>query len=370
MSDYDFYDAQSEASQIKTRIVTKYFWFWSRVMISHARRQKCNLAYFDLYAGPGQYKDGTPSTPLIILEQAIADPSLRKLLVTYFNDNEHAETLRENIYNLPGVSTLSHPPIVSGEDVDSQFEQIFSSIRLVPSFTFIDPFGYKGVTLALMEAVLKDWGCELVLFFSYNRINAAIENKTFDEHTEKLFGRTRLRNLRSALVGRRPFEREALILDAFARALKEMGFEFVLPFTFKRSDMKRTSHHLIFISKHPLAYTVMKEIMAKESTDSTQGVASFSYTKSLSRDETPLLYVLDRPIDELGEDLLEKFAGRTMSMKQVFKRHHIGSRFVEKNYKTALLQLEADRKIQTSPPPSKRKGNTFGDMVSVTFPNR
>jgi hypothetical protein len=37
VSDDDFYDAQSEASQIKARIVTKYFRFWAKVMIPQAK---------------------------------------------------------------------------------------------------------------------------------------------------------------------------------------------------------------------------------------------------------------------------------------------------------------------------------------------
>jgi hypothetical protein len=34
------------------------------------------IAYVDLFAGPGRYGNGTKSTPLLILETAIANPQI------------------------------------------------------------------------------------------------------------------------------------------------------------------------------------------------------------------------------------------------------------------------------------------------------
>ena len=45
---------------------------------------------------------------------------------------------------------------------------------MVPAFSFIDPFGYKGVTLELLEALMKGWGSDMALFFPFDRINAAL----------------------------------------------------------------------------------------------------------------------------------------------------------------------------------------------------
>jgi hypothetical protein len=45
--------------------------------------------------------------------------------------------------------------------------------------------------------------------------------------------------------------------------------------------MDRTSHHLILITRAELAYGVMKEIMAKESSEMQQGVPTFAYAKQL-----------------------------------------------------------------------------------------
>ena|SRR5882762_3887932 len=81
-----FFDERSDQSEVKARIVQKYFYVWAKVIIPSAKHKEKKIAYIDLYAGPGRYKDGAASTPLMILEQAINDPDLRKMLVTLFND--------------------------------------------------------------------------------------------------------------------------------------------------------------------------------------------------------------------------------------------------------------------------------------------
>lgn len=279
MTDDDFYDAQSEASQIKVRIVTKYFMFWAKVMVPQAKSWAGALAYIDLYAGPGRYDDGTKSTPILVLEAAVQNPDLRKFLVATFNDRdpEFAARLRSNIQQISGIETLAHQPQVHSVEVDEEVAAVFGRAAMIPSFSFVDPFGYKGVTQRLLKGMLKDWGCDLILFFSYARINAAIDNEIFEERISALFGESRLRSLRTRLQGKRPWEREALILETFSQVLTELGFKYVLPFTFRRKGQERTSHHLILVTKHPLGYTVMKEIMAAESSEYDQGVASFAY---------------------------------------------------------------------------------------------
>lgn len=86
--------------------MTKYFSAWAQVIGGHLKNAKDKrIAYIDLFAGPGRYEDGTNSTPLLILENAIADPKLRDNLVTMFNDKdtENSSSLVKAIKVLPGV---------------------------------------------------------------------------------------------------------------------------------------------------------------------------------------------------------------------------------------------------------------------------
>ena len=72
---HQFFEAQSDLSRIKARIVSKYFNAWASVMASAVlRRRDKRIGYIDLFAGPGAYSDGKPSTPLLVLKGAIDHP--------------------------------------------------------------------------------------------------------------------------------------------------------------------------------------------------------------------------------------------------------------------------------------------------------
>lgn len=88
-----FFEESKEQSQIKSRIVSKYFWAWARIIRTAVRNSgHPRILYLDLFAGPGRYEDGTRSTPLLILEKAVEDPDARQMLVTIFNDSDPENT--------------------------------------------------------------------------------------------------------------------------------------------------------------------------------------------------------------------------------------------------------------------------------------
>jgi three-Cys-motif partner protein len=331
MVDSQFFDESREQSQVKARIVQKYFWAWANVIIPTAKQYGNRILYIDLFAGPGRYKDGTLSTPLLVLEKAIADPNMRSMLVTLFNDRDAitANTLQAAIDALPGIEKLKYKPRVTNEVVGERIAKMFGEISLVPTFFFVDPWGYKGLSLGLINSVLQNWGCDCVFFFNYNRVNMGLNNAAVREHMNVLFGEDRAERLREDLAGLNSGDREKLIVEKLSEALKEMGAAFVLPFTFKNELGTRTSHHLIFATKHFKGYEIMKGIMAKESSEQHQGVASFEY--SPASEQFPILAGLSRPLDELGETLLNEFPGETLTMRDIYERHSVGTPFISSN---------------------------------------
>lgn len=371
MADASFFDESREQSQVKATIVAKYFWAWAKVILPTARKQGGRIAYIDLFAGPGRYKDGTNSTPLRVLETAIADPDLRQSLVTLFNDKdaENISSLKDAIESVPNVDSLKFKPQLINEEVGTEIVKQFEQMRMVPTLFFVDPWGYRGLSLGLINSVLKNWGCDCLFFFNYNRINMALTNDAVRDHMNVLFGEERADKVRSELAGLNPEERESLILERLVEALQALGARYVLPFTFKNERSTRTSHHLIFASKHFKGYEIMKSIMARESSEQNQGVPSFEY--SPASEKFPFLFELSRPLDDLEAMLLEGFAGQTLTMQEIYERHNVGRQFIEANYKRALLGMELGGRINATPPMDKRpKRNgepTFGPRVRVRF---
>ncbi|MEG3899760.1 MULTISPECIES: three-Cys-motif partner protein TcmP [unclassified Microcoleus] len=365
MADSSFFDELRDNSLVKAEIVAKYFWAWATAIMPTARKWSNKIAYIDLFSGPGRYQDDSKSTPILILEQAIRDTKMSQMLVTLFNDKDsnNTQSLQQAIELIPNISTLRYKPIVLNTEVGEEIVQAIKQINKVPTLFFIDPWGYKGLSLDLIGAVIRDWGCDCIFFFNYNRINMGLNNSAVKNHMDSLFGRERAEKLREQLASKQPEERELIIVEAIGQALKEIGGSYVLPFCFKNESGNRTTHHLIFVSKNVLGYSIMKDIMAGESSSAKQGVPSFEYNPAPPR--YPLLYELYRPLDELENLLLDEFAGKTLTMLEVYNQHHVGKRYIKKNYKQALLKLEAEGQIRANP--SKRRKNTFGDEVEITF---
>jgi three-Cys-motif partner protein len=291
-------------------------------------------------------------------------------LVTLFNDadKENAAKLQKEIDALPGIEKLKYKPQVEAEEVGDKIVAMFEQSKLVPTFFFVDPWGYKGLSLGLINSVLKNWGCDCVFFFNYNRINMGLNNEAVKQHMDVLFGEERANQLRSKLAGLPPSEREAAIVEALLEALREFGAEYVLPFCFKDEEGNRTSHHLVFATKHPLGYRIMKEIMAKHSSEEHQGVASFEYCPASSIH--PMLFELNRPLDDLENMLLDAFGEQTLTAEEIYERHNVGRPYTMKNYKTVLLSMEEKGRIKANPPAARRRKGTFGDSVRVTFPRK
>ena len=106
MSTDTFFDESSEQSAVKAAIVSKYFWVWAKIIMPQALKGSKKIAYLDLFAGPGRYKTGAKSTPLLILEKAIEDPQMSQMLVTVFNDKDdkNAQDLQNTINQLVGIN--------------------------------------------------------------------------------------------------------------------------------------------------------------------------------------------------------------------------------------------------------------------------
>jgi len=367
MSDASFFEESKEQSRIKAEIVSKYFWAWARVVMSVAKRRgEDRIGYIDLFAGPGRYKDGTKSTPLLVLWKAVQNPDLRKMLVTLFNDkdSENVRSLQRAIEPIPEFEQFKHKPQVRNSEVGSEIVAQFESMNMIPTLFFVDPWGYKGLSLKLINSVLKNWGSDCIIFFNYNRINMGLNNELVKKHMDALFGEARAERLRERLRTMGPQKRELEIVEEIAEALKEMGGKYVLPFRFRDEKGIRASHHLIFVSKGFKGYEIMKDIMSRESSAADQGVSSLEYNPATK--DQQLLFELSRPLDELEGQLLNDFAGRTLTMREIYEDHSVGRPFLSRHYKQALQNLQARGAVEASPKPRR---NSFADHISVSFPS-
>ena len=117
-----FFSVPREKSIVKAAIVSKYFEFWANTVIQILKRQerkwgpkKQRLAYIDLCSGPGEYDEGTPSTPALVLQKSLRSPDICDRLQITFNDSDlkHVATLRGFIDNFKGIERFQTRPKVT-----------------------------------------------------------------------------------------------------------------------------------------------------------------------------------------------------------------------------------------------------------------
>ncbi len=370
----DFFEHAREHSTIKAQIVSKYVQTWARVLSDFQRSQRRTpeVVFADLFSGPGVYSDGTPSTPMLVLKAAVTDVKLLDSLRTFFNDidEENISKLRAAVDDLPGMEKLLYKPSLSVGQATFDLLRTFKLRSKVPKLYFLDQFGYKDVTFALIQMLMEEWA-ECIFFFNYRRVIAAIDNPVMEQHMLNVFGSaTRLGALRQELhLLANPLLREQVVMSHLVAAMQEAGATFVTPFSFKVEDSHRSTHHLVFLSKNAKGYELMKGIMARQGTRSAEGMPYLSYVQNPTPQNFGLFDV--DPLVELGDDLCATFQGQTVTLAEVFLQHSAKNNLLLTHYRETALRLEEERRILVNPAADKRPmmkgGRTMARTTRITF---
>ena len=261
----DFFKQQTPSSRIKANIVAEYFPKYSKIINSTAQ---VKIAYVDLYAGPGMYDDGNPSTPLLIAKACYEDQQLRGLVHLLFNDNAYIDKLRENFYKLYPEKSFKYEPRFANKTVgdDEQLTKYllkkWGTPNRTPTLLFVDPFGYKSINTAALGNFMNGWGNEIFLFLNVKRVQAALDNDKFDDLMLSLFPTTVETLRRDRKYKSNVHERLTLIVDNLYNEFKvaTKGELFHCRFKFKEEDSAGTSHYIIHFTKHKRGYDLVKKI--------------------------------------------------------------------------------------------------------------
>ncbi len=326
--------------------MTEYFGAWSKVISSRA---KDRIAYVDLFAGPGKYQDGCTSTPLRILGTAINNPELRKSLIAILNDRDIsiASELQANVNALPQIETMVHKPRVLNEEVSMDLATFLTTIRFVPTLSFIDPWGFRGLTLQLIYALLRGWGCDIIFFLNFDGIRRALYHADSQKHLVQLLPHSDIHSFRNNLSNSAGRKRESMIVEEIDKNLRVAGAKYIVKLCFKRQASNATSHYLYFVCKHHKGFEIMNGIMSKKSSKSVDGVPNFIFDpKCRSMQEEMEYGVL---IEQLASELATDYSNKEVTALEAFWNQKYQRQYVKSNFKTALQLLIdrglADRKI-------------------------
>jgi hypothetical protein len=209
-----------------------------------------------------------------------------------------------------GFTSVPSYPSVEVACLNETFEQALTSLlkqvgpsqTLIPSFCFIDPFGFSATPFEIIKRYLKNESAEILLNFIYEETNRFIKhsNPKIQEHMSKHFGVTDLQELKDLIGDNTGGERKKIIVDYYSRQLTEnAGVNHVLNFEIKKNG--RTKLILFHATKNKHGLKLMKKVMW--GVDETG-----SYLFDDKKNPEQIEFLFAKEVDEIS--LTEQLAGQ------------------------------------------------------------
>ena len=350
-----------EHTRVKHELLSKYLKGWVRILgKSH------NLNIFDCFAGRGKFSEGEEGSPLVIIKtiaeirEKMGRPKEASCIFIEINDSNF-QNLRVEIDNEINLSQR-YDGWLDVEFFNDEFANVASRIideyseRLAPSFFFIDPFGFSGVSFEVIKNILSIKRTEVFMTFMVRDVNRFFESSTHRISIEELYG---MDNVQVILQNQYPnLPREQALLRLYRDQLhKSANVKYTLPFKVNADKKLQTTYYLIHATNSPKGCELMKEIMYKAGTE-----GRFGY---LGPAEGQMSLTQYDGISKLEEFLLVRFSGRTVSYQNVRYETLMNTEFVRKYYHDAILELEEEDKIQIA---GKGPRGGLPEKSLITFP--
>ena len=114
-----------EASIIKAKIVKDYYSMWLKIVPKSSRHTPY---YIDLFCGNGRFRDGTKSTPILVLEEILKNANSNIPLFIFNDENKHyLEQLSSHIRQIDGYEQIKDNIFIANTafDNNSNLENLF-----------------------------------------------------------------------------------------------------------------------------------------------------------------------------------------------------------------------------------------------------
>jgi three-Cys-motif partner protein len=308
------------------------------------------LLLVDGFAGPGRYTGGEQGSPLIMLEALIEHDAFDRMGAVDFlylfieHDPRRVGHLREEI------DRLDVPGNVKVEIVEGEFETTFGEIVedvhqkaghvLVPTFAFIDPFGYAAASMSLAGRFLEFPRCEALIFLPLSYVSRFVTREGQENAMNSLFGTDRWQEAAS-MAGR---ERREFLLSLFEEQLQSQGrVQYARSFGLRTAD--GNDYRLVFATSHERGLELMKDAMW--SVDPVEGTR---YIAARTEDNQEVLFSPDVDTRPLLAHLREKYGTEWFTIEQAQNATVFETPFRKAHLKRMTLapaerggQIEVDR---------------------------
>lgn len=238
----------------KHRLLRAYLDRWLPIMSTYQDR----LLIVDGFAGPGRYVGGEDGSPVIMLKAYLEHAQRARIGETHLDyffverDGRRFDYLLgeiERLRPLPGNVSVFPVHAEYGTTMDGI---VGDAANRVPTFAFIDPFGYADARFELTSKILGFPRCEVLIFLPTPYLNRFLAKPDLAVTFDLLYGGREWAQALEVDADQRP----AMLRDLFTAALRRDA-DFVRSFEIV-TDAGR-GYHLFFATKHPKGLEKWKE---------------------------------------------------------------------------------------------------------------
>jgi len=279
-------------------------------------------------------------------------------------DPERYEVLKQQ------VEAIKKPPHIQVHcfcaKCDEKLAQLLDFVAeqkksLAPTFAFLDPFGISHTPFSLIQRLMQNKRCEVLITFMFEEINRFLSQKDLPGHFDSLFG---CPDWRQGIQIKEPLERKKFIHDLYSTQLKkEAKITHVHSFEMMNRG-NRTDYFLFFGTKSYDGLKKMKEAMWKAD---ESGGFSFSDATDLSQ---PLLFDSGPDFTHVKHRIVERFKEKEVSVDDIERFLVIDTPYRETHFKTQVLkpmETAAFPELQVIRRTGKNRRGTFptGTVIKI-----
>ncbi len=344
-------------TRAKHEILRRYLGAWFPILGAGNQR----LVYIDGFCGPGRYQGGEDGSPIIALKEAMNHRerlSSHEITFLFLDERkDRIDQLKEEIDLLDIPKNFKIYPLHGKFE---EIEKIPNDLKLisVPTFVFIDPFGFSGLPFRLVQKFLENEKTEVFVNVMINAINRFLSHPkdSVRESIKDLYGTDEVLEIPKVSLDR---DRDLRLL--YQQQLRKSA-KFVRYFEM-RDRKNQLIYCLFFASNHHLGFLKMKEAFWR--VDKQTG---FCFSDATDPDQLILFEKGD--ISPLISDISNEFYQKRVLVQEVKDYVEKETMFLEKHMKEALKQLENQRLIDVEnfkANGKKRRKGTFPSDAIVSF---
>jgi three-Cys-motif partner protein len=353
----------TEHARVKHEIQRRYLGAWLAIL-GHTMSP---LVLVDGFAGRGRYTGGEPGSPLLFWQRAVEAVEVERPKEVQIGC---VELNQNNFTELTSViAELSHPRVsiearkgYFAEQVCRKADELRARSWVPPVFWTADPFGFRGVPLAVIRNLMETDRWEVMITFMVRDMRRFLAQDNFQAPLDEFFGGGAWRSCLELSPGE---DREQKLLLTYSQVVRESVARFATPFRVFEDDRTQTLYYLVHLTNSPLGMRKMKEAMVKQSEDMTFWPVTRRNPHQIELDVKEA-----EPYPSLQAHLEETYTDRTLSFVDLMNEDYPESLWVEGNYRKAILALEKLGRVKIDrdrTTPSNRKPSGLQDSDRLTF---